>query len=516
VIETSSALLDVLRSMKRNERSTITFRRAEGIERRTFAECYQEAERLAHALQSGGVESGEIVAIHGETSYGWLLADLACVLCGAVSLALYPGAPLERVVGAALEARVKRAFVERADAAKAFRRVGIDVVLLGAGNGFELGIDDLLARGGRGRFEVSATRPAAVTIVSTSGTLSEPKLFAARAEPLLYTMQRFRELYEFRADERLLVGLPLAHLPQRMMTYGCLELGFDLVLSEPRLLVHDSNEFAPTVHVTVPRLLGHLWERVIRGAGTSKAAFGPAARCVFVGSAPTPPALLEQLHQAGTPLYEVYGTTELGMVCLNVPGHRRFGSVGRPAPWLDVKLEPGSGEVMVRTPTPFLYARVVDGEVQVADVDAEAYAETGDVGSFDAEGYLTLLGRAKDFLALSTGEKVCVRPVEEAVMTATGAALCVLSGNGEKQISALLFFEEGHGAAADVLVERCRDRLREVNQKLHPWERVRAFGLVQKGPSVADGTLTETLKPRRHRIMDLYGSMREQWKVGTA
>ncbi|MFI1970543.1 AMP-binding protein [Streptomyces cinnamoneus] len=506
VHEMPCRLRDIVDAMPAKPGSALFHRRDGAMTRVPYPECHRDALAVARRLRARGVRPGDRVAVHGTTSYAWVLADLGCLLAGAVSVALYPSAPAPRVVAAARESDCRLVLTERQEFTEAFGRAGVDALPLDAvgaagtsGPGPGPGASCLPKGPSSGPF----------TIVSTSGTLSEPKLFAVHSAPLLYTMDRFAELYDIGGQDRILLYLPLSHLPQRMMLYWGLGAGMDFVLSDPAHMARDGRELSPTLHVAVPRSLEHLRWRAenLRDRGEAAdlgqayaAVFGKAVKAVFVGSAPTPPALLEALHEAGPPVYEVYGTTELGMVGLNVPGATRAGTVGRPIPWGEVRLDEGTGEILVRTPTPFLYGRLAGGEV-VPESLRDTWQPTGDVGSVDEDGYLSVRGRLREFLALSNGEKVFVRPIEEAAAEATGAAECVVLTTDSRRLQALLFFE--FGAPGDR--EDCRRALGRLKRTLHSWERVQRFALVDRLPSVEEGSLTETLKIRRHKVEETYG-----------
>jgi long-chain acyl-CoA synthetase len=516
--EPACALPSVLDAMTRNTTSTLFFRRDGAMAKASHAQCRADADRVATALRTRGVLPGDRVAVHGDTSYDWVLADLACLLAGALSVALYASAPVARVLAAAVESGCRVALTDRPDAATALAAAGLDVLFLGGPGSGPPGvaaIGDLLD----GPDSVTSPpvpaprRRGAFTVVSTSGTLSEPRLFVVHSAPLLSTMDRFAEIYGLDGRDRLVLYLPLSHLPQRMMLYWGLGAGMDFVLSDPVHLTADSAELAPTLHVAVPRVLEHLRWRVTQSLGLAardsavararayRAAFGPAIRAIFVGSAPTDPALLEELLDAGLAVYEVYGTTELGMIGLNTPRATRPGTVGRAIPWGDVRLHPETSEIEVCTPTPFRYGSLADGRVERHAWTPGAYQPTGDVGELDGDGFLTVRGRLQDFLALSSGEKVFVRPIEDAAAARTGAALCQLTHVDPAHPGALLFFEPGSAPARGTV----RDHLVALNATLHPWERIRAFAVVDRLPSIEEGCLTETTKPRRHVIDALFG-----------
>ncbi|MEU9607618.1 AMP-binding protein [Streptomyces sp. NPDC048057] len=526
-------LTDLVAAMPDKASSVLLCRRGGARTSVPYPECHRDALSLAAALRRRGVAPGTRVAVHGATSYEWVLADLAALLTGAVSVALYPSAPPERAVATAREAGCRTVLTDRADCVAAFRAAGLDVVFLGPEGEGAPSVVELIAEAAEKGEDAGAGAGAAdfapadrgdgpFTIVSTSGTLSEPKLFAVHSAPLLHTMDHFAELYGFDGRDRLLVYLPLSHLPQRMMLYWGLGQGLDFVLSDPARVIADGVETSPTLHVAVPRSLQHLHKRALdlarrqglegeEGAMTKAYAqvFGTALKAVFVGSAPSDPALLAELHAGGVPVYEVYGTTELGMVGLNVPDANRRGTVGRPIPWGDVRIDDESGEVLVRTPTPFRYGEVLGPHVVPVVRNPDAWWPTGDAGALDADGFLTVHGRLRDFVALPNGEKVFLRALEESTAAATGAGLCVVMKIDASHLGALLFFDpaapEGVGSA-----DGYRARLAEANRRLHPWERIHSFAVVSGLPSLADGCMTETTKLRRHKVEETYGAP-AQW-----
>lgn len=488
-----------------------------------YPECHRDATILAAALRDRGILPGHRVAIHGATSYEWVLADLACLLTGAISVALYPSAPLSRAIMAAREGGCRIVLTDRVDSVRAFSEASLEAILLDAddsvpGASSVAGILHAGA-GDPGGFQPADRKSEPFTIVSTSGTLSEPKLFAVHSSSLLYTMDRFAGIYGISGQDRLLLYLPLSHLPQRMMLYWGLGAGMDFILSSPAHMAADTAELSPTLHVAVPRSLEALRGRAMRlargdreeGARALRSVFGPAVKSIFVGSAACDPAVLGDLADAGLNVYEVYGTTELGMVGLNTPGACRIGTVGRAIPWGNVRIDPANDEILVQTPTPFLYGRLAGGEIEVADREPGAWERTGDVGTLDADGYLTVRGRLRDFLALPNGEKVFVRPLEDNLVNATGASLCVISQDGP-ELRALLFFEPAEASAVPdrgsfeepETVANVRAQVAEFNRSLHPWERIRSFSIVGRMPSIAEGTLTETTKIRRHKIEEVY------------
>jgi long-chain acyl-CoA synthetase len=523
-------LPEVLASMKSETVATITFHSRAGTVTKSFAECFSEAVSLAIALFARGLREGDIVAIHGATSYEWLLVDFACVLTGAVSLALYPTALYSRVLSATKELNAAMLFSDDCVRFKEFESEGLRCFELSeVRSGTIPCVGELRREGSSSDIELPtrANPREPFTIVSTSGTLSEPKFFAVASCPLLHTMDQFKELFKLDSRDKLLISLPLAHLPQRMMTYGLIRHGISFVLSSPTKFLADTQQFAPTLHVVVPRMLQYIAGRLSRSLDEKRwiwpfltvlrrfpklvyrligaKAFGRNARCIFVGSAATPKPVEDLLVNLGCPLYQVYGTTELGIIGLSTPEANRPGTVGRIVEWGKATVDGELNEIHYLTDLPFLYGRVVDGEIRRDDTLRGRLVPTGDAGAIDRDGYLSIKGRLRDFIALTSGKKIFVLPLEEQINRIRGVTEAVIVGGGERHLSAILFADPEVTFQSPALrVRHFKKELTELNKGLGLEEKVRQFLVVDDRPTVENGCMTETLKLRKHVVTERY------------
>jgi long-chain acyl-CoA synthetase len=524
-------LAAMVSSMRDQHARGVSFTSANSVVYKSYATCYKEACDLAAAFEALGVGEGDIVAIHGANSYEWLLADLACVIIGATSLALYPNAPPSRALAYVKEMGAKLLLTDATGSNSEMRAALCKVISLSNKDDPELDSVGSLARKFQGEppREPKLKPEAAFTIVSTSGTLSEPMFFAVHSLPLLYTMEQFKKNYSLSDSDTILLALPLAHLPQRMMVYGAIKNALQLVLSGPTRFLKDSLRFNPTVHIVVPRMLQYIDDRLMKELKQGPARvvlwllpllkysrrlvyslvgariFGKKARCIFVGSAHTPKPVLQRLKDLGCPIYEVYGTTELGMIALNEPGASKVGSVGQVVKWGEIKIDPQNSEVQFATPFPFFYGRTPEGKIERDGRFANRFVPTGDIGSIDEDGFLSLRGRLRDFVALSNGEKIFVRPIEERLCEIAGVNTCVVVGNGERELGAVVFTDSQFKFESDTQrAEHFRQSIFKINQTLSPVERIRKFRVVDHAPAIEDGCLTETLKIRRHVINQKY------------
>src|SRR5690606_23514366 len=120
-------------------------------------------------------------------------------------------------------------------------------------------------------------------------------------------------------------------------------------------------------------------------------------RFAVSSTAPIPPETLDFLWSIGVPVHQVYGQSEVtGPTTMEIPGEARRGSVGRPLPGVEVRIDE-DGEVLVRGPNVFLgYYR--DEAATRAAIDGEGWLHSGDVGRLDEDGFLWIVDRKKELI----------------------------------------------------------------------------------------------------------------------
>ena len=129
-------------------------------------------------------------------------------------------------------------------------------------------------------------------------------------------------------------------------------------------------------------------------------------RFMVTGMAPIKRATLELFQLMQLPLFETYGMTEFGGIALNIPGANKVGSVGRPLPGVRVELAPDGEVIAVREHRIASgYCECAAGEEEQTFIGPDRVA-TGDVGRFDADGYLYLVGRKREMIITAGGTKI--------------------------------------------------------------------------------------------------------------
>ncbi len=273
-------------------------------------------------------------------------------------------------------------------------------------------------------------------IIYTSGSTGRPKGVRLGGRQVSWSTLALAEASEANEEDFYLSILPL---PLLLETISAIFLPL-LVGGRTRFVAESANVFGggalpdiaalfeserPTSSVLAPQLLG-LWARRLMASGRRAP---DSLRFVAVGGAPTPAALIEAAWAVGIPVYEGYGLSECcSVVALNRPGARKTGTVGRPLPGLRVRLE--EGEIVVEGPS------VMEG--YLGGPDAEATWRTGDLGTLDAEGYLTVQGRKDNLLVTSLGRNVSPEWIETMLLADPRISHCMVFGYAAPHLTALI------------------------------------------------------------------------------
>jgi long-chain acyl-CoA synthetase len=424
----------------------------------------------------------------------------------------------------------------------------------------------------RGGFEAAAAAVRAehlAAVIYTSGTTGRPKgvelphdcwIFEAAAVETTQTIG-FRDVQ--------FLWLPLAHVFGKMCLTLGVQMGFPTAIDGRLDRIGDNMAtLEPTFVCAVPRIFQQARAKVIRKAlaeGGAKAAifkwaldvgldaarrrqsgrtvgllldakarvadrlvfskvrarFGRRLKFFFSGSVALPRGLTDFFAASGIAIAEGYGLTEsTAMTFFNRPWANRFGTVGTIVPGMQVKTAE-DGEVLLRGRGVMRGYRNLPDET-AAVLDADGWFHTGDIGSLDADGYLTITDRKKDLVKTSSGKYVAPQRVEGRLTTETPLiAQAVYHGEGRNYGTALLALSDEEArawaAANDVedlaheelvkderLLALLRRHVDRVNEGLAPHEAVRKFAVLPRELSVAAGELTPSMKVRRKVVEERY------------
>lgn len=524
----------------------------------TWQQYRADALACAAALVEAGVQPGDRVGLLAENRVEWLIADMGLLAAGAVNVP--PHAPLtaRQVQFQLHDAGVSWLFVSTREQLAKVREVRVELPALRGIVVFDpsaAGDDAISWRGflqrGRQRLAAHAAelarREAALdadslaTIMYTSGTTGNPKGVMLTHGNLLSNAIAMTAVGDITQDDILLSWLPYSHIYARTVDhYATLACGMTLCLAESQeALVQNLAETQPTRFTSVPRFYEKVYTAV---AGPDpeqtrkrlRALFGTRIKVLSSGGAPLPRAIAEAYHAAGLLLLQGYGLTESSpVISFNRTTAFKIETVGQALPGVEVRIAP-DGEVLTRGP------HVMKGYWNNPQATAEAirdgWLHTGDLGSLDADGFLTITGRKKELLVLSNGKKVVPSQVEGMILADPCFDQAIVHGEGRSFLTALLVPNGANlrralqeaGTPLDSLKEEelarhpkaialVEGRLEAALRDLSPWERVKKFVLLPRPFSVAADEMTVSLKLRRNVIFDHYkDALAELYRDGAA
>jgi long-chain acyl-CoA synthetase len=406
------------------------------------------------------------------------------------------------------------------------------------------------------------------TVIHTSGTTANPKGAVLSHGNVLFNYEAANQVVDFYETDIFLSFLPLSHIYGRIVDEViALGRGAAVVYAEAVIERLPANmvEVRPTVMGAPPRLYERVYARVLSaveagspmrqrifhwaaGLGRRKYAnhlagrgdspwlalqlkvadalvfgkirdrTGGRVRYFVSGSAALSSEIGEFFYAMGMLVLEGYGLTETSpFVSVNRPDDFVFGTVGRAAPGSEVRIDPDTGEILVRGPQ-VMQGYLNQPEETARAIDADGWFHTGDIGELDEIGRIRITDRLKNIIVLGNGKNVSPGPMEAALSSSRFVAQAVILGDGQPYTGALIapdFDELGAWAAANGLAEMPPEQLveqpsveklydTEVKRTLDGFgvhERPRRVALLPRLLSEEEGELTPSLKTKNRVVL---------------
>ncbi len=528
----------------------------------------------ARQLQAWGIKKGDRVILLSENRPEWAIADFACLLLGAVDVPIYATQTSEQCLFVLQNSEARIAFVSTRkqyeklaamrdqtsleyivimdDAPELTDAVPMQSFLRDAPQG-----DDPALNAIGEKIEPDDL----ATLIYTSGTTGTPKGVMLTHGNIASNLNVSLNMYEFDKDDLCISFLPLSHVTARHLDYALFYAGVPLaycpVIDElPRTM----REVHPTLIVAVPRVYEKVYNQVQNKAhgikraliqwalrvgaanretilrGETPASFswkladalvfskireglGGRARVFVSGGAPLGKEIATWYADVGIRIHEGYGLTETSpVIALNNPVNHRLGTVGKPMPNVEVRIA-DDGEVLVRGPSIFKgYWKTPE---ETAAVFEDGWFKTGDIGSIDEDGYLSITDRKKDLIKTSGGKFIAPQPIENSLKVNQYISEAALLGDKRRFPAVLIIpsFEDleqwaqHHGVKFSSRKELVKSHqvqslyqgiVEELNNNLAQFEKLKKVFVVPDEPSIADGTLTPSMKLRRRHLTDRY------------
>lgn len=529
---------------------------------------------VARAFRKWGLEKGDRVAILSENRPEWAIADFASFLVGGAVVPIYATLTadqtayiladsqariavvsslqqLEKVISVKNQTALERILIM--DAVETSHAIQMRELM----NTASLRSDSALEA-----YAHTITADDLASIVYTSGTTGTAKGVQLTHGNLTSNVLHSMEGFEVSCQDISVSFLPLSHVTARhadlALLYHHVTLAYCARLEElPEILL----EVRPTVFVGVPRVYEKIYSQVRQAAESRakraiyrwalsvgcahqqkvltgetpaspawkladwllfskvRARLGGRVRIFVSGGAPLGAELAQWYASIGIRIHEGYGLTETSpVIAINTPRAYNLGTVGRPLRNVEVKIA-GDGEILVRGPS--VFRTYWNNPQETRDAFADGWFKTGDVGSLDQEGFLSVTDRKKDLLKTSGGKFIAPQPLENSLKLHNLIGTAVVLGDRRKFACVIIaphfsLLEEwarrnhiSFSSREDLVSHREINALyesivAEVNKGLARYEKLKKILLVPHEFSANDGTLTPTLKLRRKAIEERY------------
>ncbi len=546
----------------------------------TWAGLRERVDALAGGLAKLGLERGQTIALLIGNRPEFHICDLAAMMLGATPFSIYSTYTAEQIQYLVSDADAHILICEQKflpqvlEARKALPELEHLIVVEGVPPEGTLALADV--EGSNPGFDVDASiaqiKPTDVlTLIYTSGTTGPPKGVQLIHRNLLAAVEGLDELIEFPEDGRVISWLPSAHVAERN-AHHYLPIVFGLQITcceDPREVLSYLPEVRPSWFFAVPRI----WEKLKAGLETMVAsqpeeqreklegALQAALRkvrleqrdepvpaelaeqvakadaeifaglramlgldqveAINVGAAPTPVEVLEFFHAIGLPLAELWGMSETcGAGSVNPTGRVKIGTVGPPAPGIQIKLDT-DGEVLVKSDVVMLGYRNLPEKTRETFTE-DGWLRTGDIGAFDKDGYLMIVDRKKELIISAGGKNMSPANIEATLKTSSpliGQAICI--GDRRPYNTALIVLDADFApawaakqgieaatleslASEPQILASVQEAIDAANAKLARVEQIKKFTIVEGDWLPGGDELTPTMKLKRKPIAEKY------------
>jgi long-chain acyl-CoA synthetase len=541
---------------------------------------------LALGLKALGFEAGQKLCILSENRPDWTMTDFATLCAGGLTVPIYTTLVSEQIRYIIDDSDAAIVVVSTADQWKKVEplRPGLSKVrhFITFAEEAPAGVLSLeavmdkgkaLAGSKPGLFEelVARVKPGdEATLIYTSGTTGVPKGVILTHDNLVSNIKTASDIIQFSSKDTVLSFLPLSHILERMVMFTYMYKGCTVAFAESvEAVAQNLLEVRPHIMVSVPRVFEKIYTKVMdqvltspalrrkiffwalkvgKEYGSARLAGRPtsgglrfrrsiAAKLVFSkiiaktggrvrffvsGGAPLSKDIAEFFYAIGLVILEGYGLTETSPVLsINTFEAIRLGTVGKPVPGVEIRIA-ADGEILARGPN--IMKGYYKKEAETREVLEGGWFHTGDIGHFDADGFLVITDRKKDLIITSGGKNVAPQPIENFIKTSPYIANAVVIGDRRRFVSALIVpdfekltgYAKSQGIPADRMEDLVRDKrvvdflLAEVTKatpQLASYERIKKIAVLPRDFEIEKGEITPSLKVRRANVTLEYQSL---------
>jgi long-chain acyl-CoA synthetase len=547
----------------------------------TWREYADRVRNIAGGLSALGVERGHTVGLMLRNRPEFHLTDTAVMHLGAIPFSIYNTSAPEQIRYLFSNAENEIVITEK-DFLPAVKAAGADfarVIVVDAEVDGCLTLEQLESLGAKADFDFDSAWRAVgphdvATLIYTSGTTGPPKGVELTHANLIAAFSAIVDLIGMQPSDRITSYLPHAHIADRVSShYANVVLGVQVAdVADPRAIAEALPDVRPTTWLGVPRV----WNKIKTGIET-KLATEPSGikrrlalwaidtgiqaarltlageslppslavrrniadrlvlaklrhalgleqlRWAVIGAAPCPVETIEFVWGLGIPIYEVWGLSEsVGCGTSSRPGASKMGSVGQALSGVEISTA-SDGELLIRGPVVMRGYRH-QPEKTIEAIDLDGWLHTGDIGTIDEQGFVTIVDRKKELLVNEAGKNLSPANIEMAIQATSPLIDQVVAFGDSKPYVTALVVLDGDAVAAQAGAlgiadpslaafaqsSEAREMLTaavvEGNSKLSRVEQIKRFLIVGTVWEPGGDELTPTMKLKRRPIAEKYSA----------
>lgn len=502
----------------------------------TYREAGEEIRKVASLLKSFGFQSPVNIALLSKNCAHWIMADLAIMMSGHVSVPIYPTLSAAGVKEILDHSEARLIFIgkldtydqQRSGIPESLQRISFSHYGISEGIRWE----DVVSQQPVLQEDSAPDVGSLATIMYSSGTTGTPKGVMLTHGCFGYVGDQVKTYLQIKKPERFFSYLPLSHIAERgLMEMVALSSGSSISFAESldtfqKNLQHEK----PTIFGGVPRIYAKFQEGVLKKLPQKKLdnllrlpliggmlrkvlrkKLGLSeARIIVSGAAPIPVSLLEWFSKLGMDICEMYGMTENTAYSHANYQKIKFGTVGQPWPGVEVK-RGDQNEILVRHRA-LMTGYFKDPDTTKSVFTPDGFLRTGDQGEIDPDGFLTITGRIKDQFKTDKAKFISPAHIELSLSTSEDIEQVCVVGTGIPQPLALVVLsEKGKGKDQSVLIRDLEKTLGEVNQGLEDYEKLHTLVVLKEEWTIMNGLMTPSLKVKRNEVEKVHRSRYAEW-----
>jgi len=496
----------------------------------TWAQADNDAKRIAQGFYSLGLKEGDHIAILSKNCAEWIIADIAIMMAGCISIPIYPTLSATAIEPILIHSEAKAIVIGKLDDFRSqsngipANMIRISVTAYGIKE--KHSIEELITENEPLSNIYSWKKEDVLTIIYTSGTTGKSKGVMHAADAFSAVITVAIPQLELPHQPGMISYLPLSHIAEKvgvemnaLFTCGTISFAESLEKFSKNLF-----EIQPSIFFAVPRIWQKMREGILSKVSQRKLDIILSIPLVnsffkkslkkkmgfsrvshfYSAAAPISIELQQWYEKIGIIIYQAYGMTEdcvYSHFC--GPKANKFGTVGKVLPGVQVKIA-DDGEIRVKSEGN-MKGYYKEPQMTADTFDEDNFLKTGDMGEYDGDGFLKITGRVKDQFKTDKGKYISPAPIEVKLLSNTDIEHACIVGTGVPQPMVLVCLSDtGKKKTKGELIKDLTESLSLINPSLEKFEKIEKMVIMKENWTIANNMITPSLKVKRNEIEKIH------------